>query len=290
MGATLTVSIPGGRWVDGVRYRDVELRPLPARDEVLLSDPEGHLAGASTAARLTWLLARCVVRLGPLAPVDEESVRDLSVGDREALALHLRRLLVGERMACSLSCPDCREPLDLELLVGELLVPAYPDAGPSFETTVADGDASWRVRFRLPTGRDQEEVGGLADDAPEMGADEILRRCILAVTGDGVSPAAGLPEGIAARLPGSMAELDPQALLDLDMRCPSCGTAFVVPFSPSAFLVRELVDRSRRLIAEVHTLALSYHWSESAILALPARRRHAYLELIDRSVPVGAVS
>ena len=45
-----------------------------------------------------------------------------------------------------------------------------------------------------------------------------------------------------------MAELDPQAVLNLDMRCPSCEHGFVVPFSPSAFLVREVVERSKRLI------------------------------------------
>jgi hypothetical protein len=286
MGATVTVSVPGGWWVDGVRHREVELRALPARDEVLLSDPGWQAAGGSTASRLSWLLSRCVTGLGPVAPVGGDAVRELSVGDREALALHLRRLLVGERMDGVMPCPACREPLDVELAVGQLLVEPYPDARPSYETTAHEGDVTWLVRFRLPTGRDQEEAGRLATDTPETAAAEILRRCVLGVSG-GEASDRGVPDAVAARLPSLMAELDPQAVLELDMRCPSCGQAFVVPFSPSAFLVRELTDRSNRLITEVHALAMSYHWSEAAILALPQRRRHAYLELLDATQPVG---
>jgi hypothetical protein len=216
----------------------------------------------------------------------------LVVGDREALSLHLRRLLFGDRMACVVSCPECRERLDLELGVDQLLVPLYGDARPTYETIIEEAGAAYRVRFRLPTGRDQEEAGSLAGGATDS-ADVILARCVVDVSrvdgdaADGLAPAddAGShpTHAIADHVPALMAELDPQAVLNLDMRCPSCGHDFVVPFSPSAFLVSEVVERSKRLIAEVHALAMTYHWSESAIVALPARRRHAYLELLERS-------
>jgi hypothetical protein len=282
--AAITVSVPGGRWVDGVRYRDVEIRPLPSRDEFLLADGAEDTTGGSTASRLTWLLSRCVVRLAPGTAGDADAVRDLTVGDREALALHLRRLSFGDRMACVVSCPECRERLDLELSVDQLLVPAYPDARPGYETTIAEAEPGYRVRFRLPTGRDQEEAGSVAS-GPTDSADVILARCIEDVSGvdqpGGEPRAPNLTELIAAHVPALMAELDPQAVLNLDMRCPSCGHDFVVPFSPSAFLVREVVERSQRLIAEVHALAMTYHWSESAILRLPSRRRQAYLDLLE---------
>jgi len=283
--AAITVSIPGGRWVDGVRYRDVEIRPLPTRDEFLLTDGAEQTTGDSTASRLTWLLSRCVVRLAAGTAGDAEAVRDLTVGDREALALHLRRLLFGDRMACVVSCPECRERLDLELSVDQLLVPPYPDAVASYETTIDKAGGRYRVRFRLPTGRDQEEAGSVAS-GPTDSADVILARCIEDVSRVDVDRLAGdarsdLTHAIAARVPALMAELDPQAVLNLDMRCPSCAHDFVVPFSPSAFLVREVVERSKRLIGEVHALAMTYHWSESAILRLPSRRRQAYLDLLE---------
>lgn len=37
-----------------------------------------------------------------------------------------------------------------------------------------------------------------------------------------------------------------------------------------------------RLYEEVHVLALHYHWSESAILALPKTKRQRYLGLLAR--------
>ena len=39
----------------------------------------------------------------------------------------------------------------------------------------------------------------------------------------------------------------------------------------------------RQLYGEVHTLAIWYHWSESAILTLPRERRRMYLRFIDQS-------
>lgn len=39
--------------------------------------------------------------------------------------------------------------------------------------------------------------------------------------------------------------------------------------------------RGRRLLRDVHTLAVRYHWSEDAILRLSIGRRIAYLALIE---------
>ena len=57
-------------------------------------------------------------------------MRSARSATREALLLHLRRLLVGDRLACVLSCPDpaCGEPMDVELAVEELLVGPYAEA------------------------------------------------------------------------------------------------------------------------------------------------------------------
>jgi hypothetical protein len=39
---------------------------------------------------------------------------------------------------------------------------------------------------------------------------------------------------------------------------------------------------------EVHVLALHYHWSEAAILALPSPKRQRYLGLLSRHLSQGA--
>jgi len=66
-------------------------------------------------------------------------------------------LTFGERLQCILDCPECSEPMDIELAIGDLLVSPYPDPRASYETAVAGGGEK-RLRFRLPTGGDQEAV------------------------------------------------------------------------------------------------------------------------------------
>ena len=45
-----------------------------------------------------------------------------------------------------------------------------------------------------------------------------------------------------------------------------------------------------RLYEEIHVLALHYHWSEAAILALPAGKRRRYLGLLARQAERGESS
>ena len=42
-----------------------------------------------------------------------------------------------------------------------------------------------------------------------------------------------------------------------------------VPFDIARFLDDELAGRATRLLDEIHLIAMAYHWSEAAILALP---------------------
>jgi hypothetical protein len=77
-----------------------------------------------------------------------------------------------------------------------------------------------------------------------------------------------------------MAEHDPQAELELDLSCPSCGAAFSVDLDAGTFLLQELDARGAQLLEDVHALAMHYHWSEPEILALPPRRRERYLDLL----------
>ena len=64
--AAITVSVPGGQWVDGVRYRDVEIRRAPAREELLLAEggaDDRRLVGG--AAHLGAVEMRRPARPGP---------------------------------------------------------------------------------------------------------------------------------------------------------------------------------------------------------------------------------
>jgi hypothetical protein len=259
---------------------DAEIRPLTGHEEELLAGGGVEVV----AATVTALLARCVVTLGGGA-VTAETVRDLSVGDREALLLHLRRATLGDRLDCVAGCPDptCGERLDLTLSVGELLVTPDPTAAAWYEESFSAPDGEIRVRFRVPTGADQEAVADLAAADPRAAAGAILDRCIAGVhRPDGA--AVPLPDGVGDALAGRMAELDPQAEIRLRFDCAACGRPVDILFDTAAFFLAEVAATAERLVDEVHAIAWHYHWSEGDILDLPRNRRRRYLDRIAASL------
>ncbi len=294
MDPSATVLLPGGLWADGACHREASLRPLNGDDEAFLLDMGDVLLPAE---RTTALLARCLTRLEGLERAAQQPgalARALTVGDREALLLHLRRLTVGERLLCVLHCPapGCGQPMDLELRVSDLLLPPYAEARPEHEATLnGDGVAS-HVRFRLPTGADQEAAAVLATTDTEAATDLLLRRCLLQIAvGDGpavdVTPETDLPDTVRRELPALLARLDPQAELLLSLACPDCGHPFTALFDAASYLFQEVSDRATHLYREVHLLAFYYHWSESEILGMTAVKRRRYLDLLAEALTEG---
>lgn len=235
-------------------------------------------AGTSRAAQVTALLAACVERIGPARP-GSDAIRTLCVGDREALLLHLRRATLGDPIDCVLDCPTCGERLDVRLSTADLLLAPYPDPMEWNEESFGVEPDRATVRFRLPTGGDQEAVAELAATAPTAAAQRVLDRCIdRVVVRDGAQ--ASLDPDMGAALAQRMSELDPQAELRLDVGCPSCHGRIDTLLDTATFFLAELAGSRTSLYQEIHTLACWYHWGESEILSLTAPRRRRYLELI----------
>lgn len=283
MNDTATVLLPGGLWHEGRRHQEARLRTLTGADEAFLQETT---EGLPPAAWTSHLLARCLDRLGPWTEVTPAAVGALTAGDREALLLHLRRLTLGDAMPCVLTCPVCDAQMDLDLAASTLLVPPYLDAAPHHEATVPVNGTTYRVRFRLPTGADQEAVAGAARQDPQAAATALLRRCVEAVTdveGHVVDAEPVLP-ALAAHLDERMAELDTQAEILLTLACPDCGHTFTTVFDTAAYLRRELAQRTRHLYREVHLLAFYYHWSEREIMSMTSTKRRRYLDLLTEAL------
>jgi len=286
---TVEVTLPGGIMLDGSWHRTAWLRALCGQDEAFLTEEACSLL---PALRVTALLARCLTRLGPLSPVSREAVQALAVGDREALLLHLRRLTLGERMECVLSCPkpECGEKLDLDLKVSDLLLPPYSHVQPWYEKTMTENGNAYRVRFRLPNGADLEAAASLALSDVKEAANLVLQRCVEEVNVDGGTTlsTSALPQAVVANLSQAMADLDPQAEMVLDLTCPACGAAFSVLFDTADYLFRELSAERMALYREVHLLAFYYHWSEAEIMAMTRRKRRLYLSLLAEALREGS--
>jgi hypothetical protein len=279
---TVSVALPGGCWQGGSCNPEARLRPLDGADEsFLLETAEAMLP----AERTTAVLTRCLTSLGSEPRVTAPAVRALTVGDREALLLHLRRITFGERMPCVLTCgnPGCREKMDLDLNASDLLSPPYPDVREHHESEFAADGVRYRLRFRLPTGGDQEAAARAAGNDVQRGADLLLARCVEQVRiGDAEPlPVQALPPTVVGQVGARMVELDPQAETLLDVACPVCGHRFSALFDTTIYFFQELAGRIEHLYQDVHILALHYHWSEADILEMTARKRRRYLDLLQ---------
>lgn len=265
-GQTTRLRLPVGLWRGGDLQCDAVVAALPEDDPLPLE------RAGSPAACATRLLARCVERVGAVEPFGEEEARSLTAGDREALLLAVRRATLGERLPCVLDCPspDCGERLEVELCVEELLVDQPTAAAAVHEVTVRGR----LLRFRLPTGADQERAAATALHDVDAAVRELLCACVEGLSADDAGAA------LADELGTRMEELDPQAELTLAMTCPECERAGTVAFDAVTYLLAELGARARRLEQEVHALATAYGWSEREIVALGHERRRRYLDHI----------
>jgi hypothetical protein len=212
-------------------------------------------------------------------PIDTTVVRDLTVGDREALLLRLRTWLLGDRLDAVIECPtvDCGEKIDVELSIADILQEEYDHGAAEYEEALGVGDTRRLVRFRLPTGADQEAVASIARSDIAAAARVLLERCVVSIAGRDPGPYLDEIGGLVAT---RWEQLDPQAETTLRFVCPNCGSEFETLLDAGSFLFEELATRSAALFHEVDALARTYHWTEAEILSLSPKRRRRYVELL----------
>jgi hypothetical protein len=174
--------------------------------------------------------------------------------------------------------------MEIDLKVSDLLVPPYAESKAVYETTINENSVAYQLRFRLPTGGDQEEAASVAKAGLEAAVDLLVKRCVERVTTENGRKAELQPRSIAEQLSRAMIELDPQAEMKLGLTCPYCGQSCSAFLDASTILSQELAATSKHLFKEVHLLAYYYHWSENEILGMRATRRHRYLNLLDEEL------
>jgi hypothetical protein len=266
---TVTVPLPGGLMVGDRRLGQAELRPLTGHEEDWLARHRGLPSALAT----TSILGACLVALDDAA-ASGDLVRRLLVGDRDYLIFALRRMTLGDRFEGVLPCPACAAPMDIGFGADDVPVEPRPQTAASYTLPLA-GAGARTIRFRLPTGGDQEAVLGLEGGAAVQA---LLERCVL---DDGGAPLASVEREAVIE---AMDRLAPQLDLELDLTCPECGHAFLLPFDITTFFFHEMGIDGGQLLRETHALALSYHWSQAEILSLGRDRRRAYLRLLRETL------
>ena len=267
-----TVLLPGGLVLaEDCCLCEAELQPLTGYEEEWLAQ---HRQTPS-AVVVTRLLSACVVRIDDTMPT-RDLVQQLLVGDRDYLILQLRRMMLGDQFQAVCTCPGCDAKMDISFTADDVPIERRPQTVVLYTLHLPVQEHAERtVRFRLPTGGDQEAVVRMDS---KLAAEALLNRCIVDDGGVELSP----EERTA--VVDAMERLAPQVDVELDLTCPECHLTFLAPFDITTFFFHEIRIASDQLLREVHSLALYYHWSEADILRLRRDRRRAYLGLLSEAL------
>ncbi len=257
--------LPGGLYEHGERVRRFAFEPPTGAIELATMTYQNE----PMPRRITYVLCEALAHVGEQPP-EFERVHTLSVGDRQFLVRRLAIHLGQDGGWHTVTCGHCQAEFDLFIEPSALPVKEAGDGYPFAELTI---DVR-RFRLHVPTGADQELVASIAD--PDEALRALVQSCL-------VEPAELAAAELSAadwqRIEGAMEEVSPEVVTQVESRCPECNGANSVEVDPYACLHGD----GGGLLAEVHTLAMSYHWSEGQILELPRPRRQRYLALVDRS-------
>jgi hypothetical protein len=264
------MELPGGLLVAGQRLRDFRFAPVSGALELILAKSLSD--SATHPGRVTQVLCEALETLAG-APVTQQAVRSLSVGDRQYLMRQLSALLEPGLQWQTTQCSACGELFEISYEHAALPVKPAGAGFPRVQLETARG----KVWVRSPTGEDQEYLASAEDDQQTLAL--LLARLVSRVE-DGVSMQLNeFGDEDLAMIEQMVEDISPEITTQSQSHCPHCDAVNLVEISPYACLERS----PGSLFEELHTLALHYHWSEQAILDLPQSRRHTYLNLIDRS-------
>jgi len=197
-----------------------------------------------------------------------QPLADAPLSRRNAALLELYRARFGDRLSAWVDCAACGARMELEF-PAHLLPPAPEDFAAPVEVA--------GHRFHRPTSRHLAGIAGCSD--PEAAARRLFLACAeLPDTLPQDEPA--LTELIDA-VDAAMDDADPWADLLLAIRCPACGHEDTAALDLGELLWEEIECLVRRLLDDVHTLALAYGWNEREILAVSETRRAAYLARVQ---------
>ncbi len=202
------------------------------------------------------------------------SLAQLGIGRRDARLLDLYAQLFGDTLEAFAECPVCAERLEYSLSAQDFAAQPGPcDA----LTLIADG---FHLQLRVPTTEDLSAAARCADL-------EAARRCLIRSSilhaeymEESVSSSA-VPETLTEQIEAALSIADPQSEIAINLSCIACAHTWQVLLDPERFLWAKISWLAKRLLQEVHALARAYGWPEAQILAMTARRREAYLELLE---------
>jgi hypothetical protein len=212
---------------------------------------------------VTRLLAQCVRPQSGAWPEDELWSWTLAQRLQGLLAIALASGVA--RLSVVEPCANCAEGLEIEV---EPTVFEREERLTAFDWSPVPEQV---LSVSLPTGREQQAWW----QAGDVSVEAMARRLVFG-RDDGADDDALSSDWIEA-LGAQLAQHDPLTALELQAACPACGAETRIPLDLEVELLKLLQARQRHSLLQIHLLANAYHWSEAAIMRLPAWRRRFYL-------------
>ncbi|QPJ62409.1 MAG: hypothetical protein G3M70_11225 [Candidatus Nitronauta litoralis] len=283
MASLINVELWAGLPHNNQRQTVARLRPVTGEDEAALLDTPTHLLPAEKA---TFLLTRLLDSIGSLKPINEEHVRQLTTGDRERLLFTLYSITFSEEVDLIARCPfeECGTMSEITLPLSNLIHPEQTEnRKDSFQFFDSTQDHSLTIRFRMPTGFDQEKIGRRFLKKPDKNLElELVKACILEISDQkgNTIPHQSLLKELKPHLESAWSGLDPASDPFSKVHCPECGREYTAVLDAFSLFSTRL-ENGDDIFDQVHRLARVYHWSEREVLGLTFERRQRYLEIVD---------
>ena len=184
-----------------------------------------------------------------------------TIGAVNKALLELRAFTFGRRLELLANCPECGAICESELDCLDMAEAGNAPIGKPLKVG--------KMKYRLPTCADVI-AAGRSDQNPA-----------LALAGRLKTPgSAELDEANLKVLADAVSRADPLSLIEIALACPECDARWSEPLHIADVVWTELQSHADRLIFDIARLAQAFAWRESDILAMSARRRQRYLELL----------
>jgi hypothetical protein len=222
-------------------------------------------------------LDRALTLLAAALPeIERTQLAELTIAERNYLLLRLRQLTFGPTLQGFGRCAACDAPIEFSLPVDHVLAQLTRE---ELQNSVDWYEHGEHLQLRAINTLDLLAALEAVDAAA---AEELLlARCLRA--GDASHAACSPAASTTVR--EHFERLHAATELRCALTCPRCSRNATLDLDVVHFLWLEVRHAAQRLLADIHTLARHYGWTERDITCLSPQRRHAYLELLAEMHP-----
>ena len=228
--------------------------------EFILTGQEelAFLEGKGTLGRLMRLSCS-------LAGQTESALRKLTIAQWESHLLELRKNIVGRKVEGEFNCPNCDQKIEIDFDITELVENLQNEA---------ENSSFSEPELLLETLIQIENENLTSQESVQLLLSKLL----------GISKSKSakmLKSGLSTEIIERLETLISGHNMELLAECFECENEVKVLFDVTDFVEDELDQSARNILDQFHQIASQYNWSETAIMALPRKRRLAYLTRIE---------